>query len=43
LYIKLEEKEIRQGNRFEYLGRTVTRDGKLEAEVRSKIQVGVNA
>ena len=39
--IRLEGKEIRQGNRFEYL-ETVTRDGKSEAEVQRRIQVGVN-
>jgi len=41
--IRLEGRGIRQGNRFEDLGRTVTRDGKSEAEVRRRIQVGVNA
>ena len=36
----LETKEIRQGNRFEYLGGTVTGDGKSEAEVLRRIKVG---
>ena len=40
--IKLEGKEIRQGNRFEYLGETVIGDGKLEAKVRKRSQVGTN-
>ena len=39
---KLEGKDIRQGNRFEYLGGTVTGDGKSKAEVRRRIQVVVN-
>ena len=37
-----EGKEIRQGNRFEYLGGTVTGDDKSEAEVWRRIQVGAN-
>ena len=41
--IRLEGKEIRQGNRFEYLGGTVSGYGKSEAEVWRRIQVGVNA
>ena len=41
--IRLEGKEIRQGIRFEYLGGTVTVDGKSEAEVWRRIQVGVDA
>ena len=41
--IRLEGKEIRQGNRFEYLEGTVTWDGKSETEVQRRIQVGVNA
>ena len=40
--ISLEGK-IRQGIRFEYLGGTVTVDGKSEAELRRGIQVGVDA
>ena len=40
--IWLKGKEIRQGNRFECLGGTVTGDGKSEAEVRRRIQVGVH-
>ena len=41
--IRLERKETRQGNRFEYVGGTVTRDVKSEAKVWRRIQVGVNA
>ena len=41
--IRFEGKEIRQGDRFEYLRGTVTGDGKSEAEVQRRIQVGVNA
>ena len=41
--IRLEEKEIKQGNRFNYLGGTVTSDGQSEVEVRKRIQVGVDA
>ena len=40
---RLDGKEIRQGNRFEYLGGTVTGDGQSEAEVGRRIQVGANA
>ena len=40
--ISLEGNEIRQGNWFVYLGGTVTGDGKSEAEVWRKIQVGAN-
>ena len=40
--IRSEGKDIRQGNRFEYLGGTVTGDGKSKAEVWRRIQVGVN-
>ena len=40
---RLAGREIRQGNRFEYLGGTVTRDGKFEAEVWRRIQVAANA
>ena len=40
--IRLEGKEIRLGNRFEYLGRTVTGDGELEAEVWRRIRVSAN-
>ena len=40
--IGFEGKEIRQGNSFEYLGRTVTGDCKSEAEMW-RIQLGVNA
>ena len=40
--IRLEGKEIRQGNRFEYLGRTVTGDGKSKAWVQRRSQVGEN-
>ena len=40
--IRLEGKEISQGNRFQYLGGTVTGDGKFEADVWRRIQVGVN-
>ena len=38
--IRLEGKEIRQGNRVEYLG--VTGVGKSKAEVQSRNQVGMN-
>ena len=38
--IRLDGKEIRQRNRFEYLGETVTGDGKSEAEVLRRIQMG---
>ena len=41
--IRLEGKDTRQRNMFEYLGGTVTGDGKSEAEVRGRNQVGVNA
>ena len=41
--IRLEGKETRQGNGFEYLGGTVTGDGKYEAEVPRRVQVGANA
>ena len=41
--IRFEGKEIRQGNRFEYLRETVTGDVKSEAEMRRRIQVGANA
>ena len=41
--IRFEGKEIRQGNRFEYLGETVTGDDKSVVEVRRRIQVGANA
>ena len=41
--IRLEGNLNRQENRFEYLGGTVTRDGKSEAEVWRRIQVGANA
>ena len=40
--IRLDGQQIRQGNRFEYLGGTVTGNGKSEAEVW-RIQVGVKA
>jgi len=40
---ELEGKEIRQGNGFENLGGTVTGGGISEADVRRRIQVGVNA
>ena len=40
--VRLERKEIRQRNRFEYLGGTVTGDGKSEVEVCRRIQVGGN-
>ena len=40
--IRFEGKEIRQGNRFEYLGGTVTGDGKPEVEVWRSIEVGAN-
>ena len=36
--IRLEGMEIKQGNRFEYLGETVIGDGKSEAEVQRRIQ-----
>ena len=38
--IRFDGKEIRrrQGNRFEYLGGTVTRDGKSKAEVRRRVE-----
>ena len=39
--IRLEGKEIRHGNRFEYLGGIMTGDSRLEAEVQRRIQVGV--
>ena len=35
--IRLEGKEIKQGNRFEYLGGTVTGDGKSETEGQRRI------
>ena len=38
--IRFEGKDVRQGNRFEYHGGTVTRDG--EAEVGRRIQVDAN-
>ena len=42
--IRFEGKEIRQGNRFEYLGGTVTEDAKSKARMRRRrIQVGSNA
>ena len=40
--IRLERKEIRRGNRFEYLGEPVTGDGSSEAEVRRMIRMGTN-
>ena len=40
--IRLEGKEIRQGNKFEYLRGTVIGDGKSEAEVWRRIQMGLN-
>ena len=41
--IRLKGNKIRQENRFEYLGRTGTREGKLEVKVPRRIQVGVNS
>ena len=42
--VRLEGKEIRKGNRFEYLGgETVSWDGKSAEKVRKRIQVGANA
>ena len=41
--IRLEGNKIRQGNRFESLGRTVTRESKFEVKVPRRIQVGVNS
>ena len=40
--VRLEGKEIMQGNKFEYLGGTVNGDGKTEAEVRRRIQLGAS-
>ena len=41
-YMRFDRKAIRQESRFVYLGGIVTRDGKSEAEVRRRIQVGAN-
>ena len=43
LNIKLEGRTIRQNNRFIYLGRAVSSDGRSETEVRRRVQAGANA
>ena len=43
LNIRLDGKEIKQVDGFEYLGGMVTKDGHSEAEVRRRTQAGANA
>ena len=43
LNIKLEGRTIRQNNSFIYLGGAVSSDGRLETEVRRRVQAGANA
>ena len=43
LNIKLEGRMIRQNNSFIYISGAVSSDGRLETEVRRRVQAGANA
>ncbi len=43
LYIELEGKKLTQGDSFVYLGGAVCGDGKMEREVRRRVQARANA
>ena len=43
LNIRLEGKYIKQVNNFVYLGGNISENGRVEVEMRSRIQAGVNA
>ena len=42
LNIRLEEKEIKQVNNFVYLGGNISENGRVDVEVRRRIQAGAN-
>ena len=43
LNIRLEGKDIKQVNNFVYLGGNISENGRVDVEVRRRIQAGVNA
>ena len=43
LNIRLEEKDIKQVNNFVYLGGNISENGRVDVEVRRRIQAGANA
>ena len=43
LYIRLEEKYIKQVNNCVYLGGNISENGRVDVEVRRRIQAGANA
>ena len=43
LNIRLEEKDIKQVNNFVYLGGNISENGRVDVEVRRRIQTGANA
>ena len=42
LNIRLEEKDIKQVNNFVYLGGNLSENGRVDVEVRRRIQAGAN-
>ena len=43
LNIRLEGKDVKQVNHFMYLGGDISENGRVEVEVRRRIQAGANA
>ena len=43
LNVRLEEKYIKQVNKFGYLGGNISENGRVDVEVRRRIQAGANA